>query len=322
MIDTFELGMEATEASRPYAALWRWILQHKLRLEEAGHTVSVEKVTAHQDPDALEPNSLEQQRCLGNGHADTFAKAGARKHAFSESIVDDFKQFRAQNIMVCSAVVRLWSYVMQAGSWVDKDDALLVVSPPEKNSRDAAPPPVAEELVVLQHVLVDKPWGLQCLLCRRWARTDAQKEKLSVLRCVPLLANMAEHNPEGRVHISHSIMQHSSGIIWCDNCGSYADRLLKENLRGLCFPYPSASQAAARRLLRAGKHPRTGAPVVTAPEPGFRSSGFHARQPKLNAASKAAVRPAALDPEYLLGVSPDGTLILPAEQGEIEEVPT
>ena len=243
--------------------------------------------------------------------ADTYAKQGAAKHAFSEEEILDFKQHRSQNIMIVRAVVKLWSFVLGQGTWVDSDDALLECPFILQADPDPAAPLQRGGLTVVEHALCERPWGLQCNACRRWARTDAQREKLAALPCKPLRPHLVRHDDAGRVHVSHDIKHHAaSGVIWCDRCGAYADRVLK-GLSDLCFPYLGRAGRAARTALRDGKHPRTRDELVEAPAPGHRA----ARPPPAPVRSGAARDDRViLDPAYLLAVDPDGTLLLDEDE--------
>ena len=267
VVDYFLLGAGACAAGRPFAQLWRGIRKHKLRLEEEGFAIVVEKVLAHQDPGRFEDGSADQRKCIGNDHADEHAKKGSATHAFQESTIADFKQHREQNLLVVNAVVTAWCFTLDDRSWICKDDALLVVEAPDgAGARPVADPP----LVVVQHVLVQRSWGTQCRTCRRWAREPAQMEKLENMKCTPMVAGIAEHDPDGRAHLSHDLHVHETGVVWCEKCGSYADRVLK-NLQYTCMESASRSGAAARARLRLGRHPRSGQPLSVAAGPGHRS---------------------------------------------------
>ena len=72
--DAWAMGPRAASSAHPYAHIWRRILYHKTRLEQAGFTVEAVKVAAHLDPESLEAGSDLQFRAIGNDFADRFAK--------------------------------------------------------------------------------------------------------------------------------------------------------------------------------------------------------------------------------------------------------
>ena len=171
------------------------------------------------------------------------------------------------------------------------------------------------------HVLIVKAWGTQCRVCRRWARTDAQTEKLDTIACRPIADDIADHDPKGRIHISHHLVFHPTGTVWCDRCGSYADRMLK-NLQFTCLGFLSRSGVAARSALMAGRHPRTGELLSEAAAPGHRVHGSGRRAlPSTATASgwdrdyeahvndDGVIFVDGLDPHYLSEVAPGGFIL-------------
>ena len=271
VVDYDRLGLAATSSKLPFAGLWRRILARRAHLELQGITVTIVKVLAHQDPDAMVPGSDLQFATVGNAIADQWAKKGALTHALPLDVVDDFTAHRTQNLQVLAAVVGLWVFTLQDGSWVDPRDAQLPLPPPLDPSE--APAFVPEPLVVVQHIMVKKPWGEQCSICRRWARPGPHLERLLGLQCVPMAPGMDQGG--GRVHSSHDIVVHTSGVVWCSACGCYADRALK-NLADVCKPQPTRFGKSVLRALRRGFHPRTGQPLGQLSAPGFRSSASSA----------------------------------------------
>ena len=272
VMDYDALGVAAGSSKKLYAGLWRRILARRAVLSGQGISITLVKVRAHLDPDLMEQGSDLQFRTVGNAIADKWAKKGALNHVLSDYALESFLKHREQNLQVIAAVVSLWIFTMNDGTWVDSDDALLDPTP----ALQPAPAAAGPRLVVVHHTMVQREWGEQCLACRRWARPGPHLDRLLGLACVPLAP--AFFPPEGaepeagagRVHTSHNIQMHRSGVVWCTWCGSYADRSLR-NLGDVCFPFPTRFGRSVLRSLARGLHPRTGMPLGSSAGPGARS---------------------------------------------------
>ena len=165
-------------------------------------------------------------------------------------------------------MVALWIVTLQDGSWINHDDASVEPPPPPPKAPAAEGP----RLIVVHHQMVRHDWGEQCKLCRRWARPGPHLDRLLGMACIPMAAGGEdEHGADGsarsRVHSSHDIQVHRSGIVWCRACGTYADRMIR-NLGGICIPYPTRSGIAVIGAMSMGIHPRTGRPLADSSVPG------------------------------------------------------
>ena len=181
-------------------------------------------------------------------------------HVFSDAAIDDFMRARGQNVTIAGAVVNLWAFVLQDGSWECSDDAALTGLPVQ----EARAP--QDELLVHEHEVIEMPWGFQCERCRRWARSGPHWDRLMAEPCRPLLGNL---QAAGRIHASHVLHSNSHGMVWCSVCCCYADRRVLR-LKDKCMPYPSRFGLKAVERLEQDLHPITGAPLAIAPAPGGR----------------------------------------------------
>ena len=260
VMDYYLMGAAACSSKMLFAGIWRRIFARLSSLRARGISVNLVKVSAHQDSDFLEQGSDMKFQAVGNNEADKWAKKGALSHILPEAVIDDFMRHREQNLQVMGAVAALWIFTLKDGSWINPDDAKVEPPPPPPKAPTAEGP----RLVVVHHQMVRHEWGEQCRVCRRWARPGPHLDRLLGLACTPLAPS---DDTSSRVHSSHVIQTHRSGIIWCRACDTYADRLLR-SLGVICNPHPTRSGTAVIRAMSLGIHPRTGRSLDEALVPG------------------------------------------------------
>ncbi len=237
------VSAEARSSANINADIWRMIHdKHKDRGLEASGAI---KTKAHRSLRAAELSSDDPLHLWeGNRAADAHAKQLAKTTADCSSGHEDLVNSRR-------AALEPIARAAFAVDWNLRRWPELGLNKARKPRR------IARQNIIDTngHQLIPRGIGAwECGLCRLWARGDQGRRALLRRRCNGSL--LEQSHPTHRTRFDY-------GVLWCDRCGAFSARLLR-NLRQRCRGAPaSEAQRNVLRRLRQGLRPTTAAYLLT-----------------------------------------------------------